>query len=121
MSRFFPIRRSIIIPFLHVFVGLTAFLSAMVASDRLYHYYVAVYWKYVSKVRPEDAYRHSPLPDMEAHPEAYPPVVVQLPMFNETEVCRQVIDAACELAWPRGRLLIQVLDDSTDDLAKARF
>jgi hypothetical protein len=33
-------RRSIIIPLLHVAIGTTAFLSAMVAADRLYHYYV---------------------------------------------------------------------------------
>ena len=102
-------------------VGITAFFSAMVAADRLYHYYVAFYWKYLSKVKPEDLYSHAPLPDMDALPEAYPRVVVQLPMFNEREVCRQVIDAACEMEWPRSRLLVQVLDDSTDEIARERI
>ena len=35
-------------------------------------------------------------------------------MFNEREVCRQVIEACCELEWPRDALMVQVLDDSTD-------
>ena len=80
-----------------------------------------MYWKHFSKVKPESLYSHTPLPDMAAAPHLYPPVVVQLPMFNEREVCRQIIDAACELEWPRGRLLVQVLDDSTDDIARERI
>ena len=28
-------------------------------------------------------------------------------------MCENIIDAACELKWPRSRLLVQVLDDST--------
>lgn len=35
-------------------------------------------------------------------------------MFNERAVCQSIIDSCCELAWPRERLCIQVLDDSTD-------
>ncbi len=66
-------------------------------------------------------YSHTPMPDMDTAAHLYPPVVVQLPMFNEREVCRQVIDAACELEWPRAKLLVQVLDDSTDDIARERI
>jgi hypothetical protein len=32
-----------------------------------------------------------------------PRVCVQLPMFNEHEVCERVIEAACALRWPRER------------------
>jgi cellulose synthase/poly-beta-1,6-N-acetylglucosamine synthase-like glycosyltransferase len=35
-------------------------------------------------------------------------------MFNEQNVVTRIIDAACALDYPRGRLSIQVLDDSTD-------
>jgi hypothetical protein len=35
-------------------------------------------------------------------------------MFNEAAVARRSIEAACTLAWPRERLEIQVLDDSTE-------
>lgn len=44
-----------------------------------------------------------------------PTVTVQLPVFNEAAVVQRLIDAACRLDWPRDRLQIQVLDDSTDE------
>ncbi|HEY4720927.1 MAG TPA: glycosyl transferase family 2, partial [Anaerolineae bacterium] len=43
-----------------------------------------------------------------------PRVTVQLPMYNEPDVAERVIDAAANFDWPRDRLQIQVLDDSTD-------
>ncbi|MDE3074394.1 MAG: hypothetical protein KGJ86_03110, partial [Chloroflexota bacterium] len=45
----------------------------------------------------------------------YPLVAVQLPIYNERYVAERLIRAAASLTWPRGRLEIQVLDDSTDD------
>ncbi|MBL0928269.1 MAG: glycosyltransferase [Phycisphaerales bacterium] len=48
-----------------------------------------------------------------------PTVTVQLPLFNEDAVAARVITAACELDWPRDRLEVQVLDDSTDASARA--
>ena len=44
-----------------------------------------------------------------------PRVTVQLPIFNERYVVDRLLDAAGKLDWPRDRLEIQVLDDSTDD------
>ncbi len=44
----------------------------------------------------------------------YPLITVQIPIYNERYVAARVIDAACQLAWPRDRLEIQILDDSTD-------
>lgn len=43
-----------------------------------------------------------------------PPVTVQLPMYNERFVAQRVIQAACAIDYPREKLQIQVLDDSTD-------
>jgi cellulose synthase/poly-beta-1,6-N-acetylglucosamine synthase-like glycosyltransferase len=48
-------------------------------------------------------------------PTEWPVVTVQLPVYNERYVATRIIDAACHLRWPRDRLEIQVLDDSTDD------
>lgn len=48
-------------------------------------------------------------------PEDYPDVTVQLPVFNERYVIERAIDAAAAFDWPRGKLHIQVLDDSTDE------
>jgi cellulose synthase/poly-beta-1,6-N-acetylglucosamine synthase-like glycosyltransferase len=47
-------------------------------------------------------------------PTDLPRVCVQLPMFNEDAVAERIIRAAGALRWPRDRLRIQVLDDSTD-------
>ncbi|KAK4798690.1 hypothetical protein SAY86_031016 [Trapa natans] len=47
-------------------------------------------------------------------PSCFPMVLVQIPMCNEKEVYAQSIGAACELNWPKDRILIQVLDDSDD-------
>lgn len=44
----------------------------------------------------------------------WPVVTVQLPLYNEPAVVERIIDAAVGLDWPRDRLQIQVLDDSTD-------
>jgi cellulose synthase/poly-beta-1,6-N-acetylglucosamine synthase-like glycosyltransferase len=57
-----------------------------------------------------------PTPHLEPPPmTAYPYVTVQLPIFNELYVIERLLDAACKLDWPRDRLDIQVLDDSTDE------
>src|ERR1041384_60174 len=47
----------------------------------------------------------------------FPPVTIQLPLYNEYYVAERLIDAACEIDYPRDRLEIQVLDDSTDETA----
>jgi glycosyltransferase involved in cell wall biosynthesis len=44
-------------------------------------------------------------------------VTVQLPIYNERTVAARLIRAAGALDYPRDRLQIQVLDDSTDDTA----
>jgi cellulose synthase/poly-beta-1,6-N-acetylglucosamine synthase-like glycosyltransferase len=45
----------------------------------------------------------------------YPTVTVQLPVYNEVYVVGRLIDAACAIRYPREKLEIQVLDDSTDE------
>ncbi len=44
-----------------------------------------------------------------------PIVTVQLPMFNERYVAERLIEACTAIDYPKDRLEIQVLDDSTDD------
>ncbi len=48
-------------------------------------------------------------------PEDLPMVTVQLPMFNEKYVVKRLIDNIASLDYPKEKLEIQVLDDSTDD------
>ncbi len=42
-------------------------------------------------------------------------VTIQLPIYNEMYVADRLIDAVCEIDYPRELLEIQVLDDSTDE------
>ena len=44
-----------------------------------------------------------------------PRITIQLPIFNEQFVIDRLIDACCNLDYPRELLEIQVLDDSTDE------
>jgi cellulose synthase/poly-beta-1,6-N-acetylglucosamine synthase-like glycosyltransferase len=45
----------------------------------------------------------------------FPPVTIQLPLYNERYVAERVIEATCNIAYLPENLEIQVLDDSTDD------
>ncbi|MBZ0253981.1 MAG: glycosyltransferase [Candidatus Methylomirabilis sp.] len=48
-------------------------------------------------------------------PAERPLVCVQLPIFNERYVVERLLVRVADLDWPRDRLHIQLLDDSTDD------
>ncbi|HEY6072272.1 MAG TPA: cellulose synthase family protein, partial [Anaerolineales bacterium] len=50
-------------------------------------------------------------------PEQWPPVTIQLPIFNEKYTVERLLNAVAALDYPRDRLQIQVLDDSTDNTA----
>ncbi len=54
-------------------------------------------------------------PNPHSHFEQLPLVTVQLPIFNEQFVIDRLIEAVCAMEYPRERLEIQVLDDSTDE------
>src|SRR5437868_15313239 len=47
--------------------------------------------------------------------EPTPVVTIQLPIYNEMYVVERLIEAVCRIDYPRDRLEIQVLDDSTDE------
>src|SRR5437868_7692943 len=44
-----------------------------------------------------------------------PRVTVQLPIFNEQFVVERLVETVCRLQYPKDKLDIQVLDDSTDE------
>ncbi len=48
----------------------------------------------------------------------YPRVTVQLPIYNEKYVVHRLIKSVTELDYPRSKLEIQVLDDSSDDTSE---
>jgi cellulose synthase/poly-beta-1,6-N-acetylglucosamine synthase-like glycosyltransferase len=60
-------------------------------------------------------YRHARVPILPVDWSALPAVTVQVPVYNERHVIERVIDAVAVLDYPRDRLHIQILDDSTDE------
>jgi len=50
-----------------------------------------------------------------AHFDDLPRITVQLPIFNEQYVVDRLLDAVCRLDYPKDKLDIQLLDDSTDE------
>ena len=44
-----------------------------------------------------------------------PRVTIQLPLYNEATVAARLLNHVAAIEWPRSRLEIQVLDDSTDE------
>jgi cellulose synthase/poly-beta-1,6-N-acetylglucosamine synthase-like glycosyltransferase len=75
-----------------------------------FHRYVLVYLYYRHR-------RNVPKPPGHYAQDQLPMVTVQLPMFNEANVAERVIQATCQIDYPKDRLQIQVLDDSTDPRA----
>ena len=55
--------------------------------------------------------KESSLPPLDREPV----VTIQLPIFNEYYVVERIIDAVCSIDYPKEKLEIQVLDDSTDE------
>ncbi len=60
-------------------------------------------------------YRKNYNPNPPAQFDELPMVTVQLPIFNEQFVIDRLIEAICAMEYPREKLDIQVLDDSTDE------
>ncbi len=56
---------------------------------------------------------NAPVPKAEF--EELPRVTIQLPVFNEMYVSERLLDAVAQIDYPRDKLDIQLLDDSTDE------
>ncbi|KAG4961197.1 hypothetical protein JHK87_037830 [Glycine soja] len=108
----------LIVPMLKLGVYICLAMSLMLFMERLYMGIVIILVKLFWK-KPEQRYNYKPLQDdVELGSFIFPTVLIQIPMFNEKEVYKVSIGAACGLSWPSDRLVIQVLDDSTDTVIK---
>jgi cellulose synthase/poly-beta-1,6-N-acetylglucosamine synthase-like glycosyltransferase len=58
-----------------------------------------------------------PLAKARLRDDDFPHVLVQIPVFNEPAMVAGCLRAATALDWPRDKLHIQLLDDSTDETA----
>ncbi len=75
------------------------------------HRYVLVYLYY--KNRKNASHWDQPPARFAEH--ELPSIAVQLPIFNEQYVIDRLVEAVCKMDYPKDRLDIQVLDDSTDE------
>ncbi len=71
-----------------------------------FHTYLMVYW--CSKYKSKTEMPQQGLTD-------YPLVTIQLPIFNEQYVAERVIRKTMEMDYPKEKMEIQILDDSTDE------
>ncbi|KEH42113.1 putative glucomannan 4-beta-mannosyltransferase [Medicago truncatula] len=112
------IREPLIVPMLRWTVYLCLGLSLIMLVEKVYMAIVICYVK-LFKRTPEKRYKFEAIEDdVELGNSYYPMVLVQIPMYNEREVYQLSIGAACELSWPSDRIIIQILDDSTDPTIK---
>jgi cellulose synthase/poly-beta-1,6-N-acetylglucosamine synthase-like glycosyltransferase len=86
-------------------IDFVVFLSLAVQFAIAGYFLYLVYW--LIEMPPADA-----VPP--ALPDELPHVLVQIPVYNEPLVVERALAAAGALDWPRERLTIQLLDDSTD-------
>jgi len=89
---------ALLIPYFIVLILLAAYGA---------HRYILVYLYYKHK--------KNRTTEPSAYFEDLPRVTVQLPIFNEQYVVERLLEAICKLKYPREKLDIQVLDDSTDE------
>uniref|UniRef100_A0A0E0CRF6 glucomannan 4-beta-mannosyltransferase n=1 Tax=Oryza meridionalis TaxID=40149 RepID=A0A0E0CRF6_9ORYZ len=114
------VRVELLVPLLRGAVVACMVMSVIVLAEKVFLGVVSAVVKLLRR-RPSRLYRCDPVvveDDDEAGRASFPMVLVQIPMYNEKEVYQLSIGAACRLTWPADRLIVQVLDDSTDAIVK---
>ncbi|XP_062190973.1 probable glucomannan 4-beta-mannosyltransferase 11 isoform X1 [Phragmites australis] len=117
-------RALVVVPLVRLLVFFSLSMTVMILVEKLFVCAVCLVVK-AFRLHPQRRYRWEPIAaaaagdDLEAGGgAAHPMVLVQIPMYNEREVYKLSIAAACALEWPSDRFVIQVLDDSTDPVVK---
>ncbi|XP_031103962.1 glucomannan 4-beta-mannosyltransferase 1-like [Ipomoea triloba] len=108
------IRVPILVPILKIAMFFCIMMSVMLFLERIYMAIVIVAVKCFGRKR-YTRYKLDALKEDLEQNQNYPKVLVQVPMFNEKEVYKLSIGAVCGFTWPSDRLIVQVLDDSTND------
>lgn len=119
-------RAFLVVPAVRLLVFVSLAMTVMILLEKLFVAAVFLSVKTFRRLRPERRYRWQQITAGDGEDEeaglsgsaAFPVVLVQIPMYNEREVYKLSIGAACALEWPSDRVVIQVLDDSTDPVVK---
>uniref|UniRef100_A0A0E0ELW5 glucomannan 4-beta-mannosyltransferase n=1 Tax=Oryza meridionalis TaxID=40149 RepID=A0A0E0ELW5_9ORYZ len=124
-------RAAVVVPAVRALVAVSLAMTVMILAEKLFVAAVCLAVRAL-RLRPDRRYKWLPIggaaaatsseddeeSGLVADAAAFPMVLVQIPMFNEREVYKLSIGAACSLDWPSDRVVIQVLDDSTDLVVK---
>ena len=95
--------------FLHI-LGTTIYFAVLIGlSCYGLHRYLMIYLYYKHR-------KQKLLPV--GHFDSLPRLTVQLPLYNEMYVAERLLDSIAALDYPKDKLEIQVLDDSTDETTK---
>ncbi|WP_448874457.1 cellulose synthase family protein [Desulfobulbus propionicus] len=89
---------------MYLLLGLYVFFLAVILGYNLLQLNLLIHYLGRKKTEPPP-----PLPE-----EKLPRVTIQLPLYNEPYVAERLIDNIAAMDYPRDRLEVQVLDDSTD-------
>jgi cellulose synthase/poly-beta-1,6-N-acetylglucosamine synthase-like glycosyltransferase len=92
------------------FTVLTTVYTVLVLALSVYGFYTlwltVAYWTWRW---------HRRVPSTPPAPVVWPVVTVQLPIFNEYDMLERLVATVAAFDYPRDRLEVQVLDDSTDE------
>ncbi|XP_057438291.1 glucomannan 4-beta-mannosyltransferase 1 isoform X2 [Lotus japonicus] len=111
------IRAPVIIPLLKLAVILCSIMSVMLFIERVGMAAVIFTVKVLGKKK-YTKYKLDAMKQNLERDKRYPMVLIQIPMYNEKEVYKLSIGAVCGLSWPSDRLVVQVLDDSTNPVLR---
>lgn len=95
------------------------FVSIFVLSIFGAHGFVLVYYYFKNKKEEIEGRKNKLKPktleELFGDEKNYPNVTIQLPIYNELYVAPRLLDAISKIDYPKEKLQIQVLDDSTDE------
>ncbi|XP_024403147.1 probable xyloglucan glycosyltransferase 5 [Physcomitrium patens] len=106
-------RAHYVAPALQTLTNFCIWLFLIQSVDRIVLFFGCVYIKW-KNIKPVPVNPSLESDDAENPDSGHPMVLIQIPMCNEREVYEQSIGAVCQLDWPKSRILIQVLDDSSE-------
>lgn len=95
-------------------MDLTIIILYTLASALILIYSISQLHLLLNYLRSKKIYDSSPGFDL-SKPEETPHVTIQLPLYNEMYVVDRLLKNIAEIEYPRHKLEIQVLDDSTDE------
>ncbi|KAI9124621.1 hypothetical protein K1719_004543 [Acacia pycnantha] len=104
-------RVAVMVPGLKMMVRVCLALSVMLFVERVYMGIVILLVKFSGPCNPKKCYNREPL---EHEDDVDIDIDIELGNSTYPMVYKLSIGAACALSWPSDRIIIQVLDDSTD-------